>query len=639
MELPPAANPEVGKQAGDVSQLDIENSLRFNNALSLITVTPEQLLQVLEHAVAAVAPGATPGQFAQIGGIAYSYDATRQAQVLSATNGTVTTPGERVLSVALVDENGEIIQTIVENGEVVAGAPAAIRVVTLSFLIDDPDGNGLGGDNYPFNRFIQENAAFANRVDLDPDASGNDDIGDRTGVATFTDNGREQDALAEYMAAQYSATPFAEADTTPAQDTRIQNVAARSDTVLDNEAPVVAGDLGISVDKGQIVVITTADLTEADPDHSGKLLTYTVTGTVHGDVLVNGLVATSFTQADLEAGLVSFRHDGSNFANAGFTIVLTDLPGLASVETTVTAAVNLGNEAPVFTSGASFSMAENKVSVGQVAATDPNGDLLTFAIAGGDDAAFFTIDPNTGALRFVNAPDFETAEDANANNFYNVVVSATDALGEASTQAISVRVTNVFEPGRNFNGGRGNDTLFGTTGGDDMDGGSGNDTLNGGDGNDTIDGDSGNDTLFGGRGNDCLDGGSGNDTLDGGLGNDRLEGDSGNDVLKGGAGNDMLDGDSGRDTLIGGTGNDRLTGGSNDDLFVFGDGFGKDVITDLRSDDRILFNDGLFDDFQDVLAASQQVGRNVVITVDADNTITLENVRLNNLHANDFLFS
>ncbi len=85
----------------------------------------------------------------------------------------------------------------------------------------------LGGDNYPFNKFIQQNAAFANRVDLDPDASGSDDVGARTGVATFTDNGREQDAFAEYMASKHSVTPYNQADTTPVQDERIQNVAFR----------------------------------------------------------------------------------------------------------------------------------------------------------------------------------------------------------------------------------------------------------------------------------------------------------------------------------------------------------------------------------------------------------------------------
>ena len=50
-ELPPAANPEANKDAGEVSQLDIENSLRFNNALSLVTLTPQQLLEALENGV------------------------------------------------------------------------------------------------------------------------------------------------------------------------------------------------------------------------------------------------------------------------------------------------------------------------------------------------------------------------------------------------------------------------------------------------------------------------------------------------------------------------------------------------------------------------------------------------------------
>jgi 2',3'-cyclic-nucleotide 2'-phosphodiesterase (5'-nucleotidase family) len=35
---PPIANPTAGKQSGDISQLDIENSLRFNNQLSLVTL-------------------------------------------------------------------------------------------------------------------------------------------------------------------------------------------------------------------------------------------------------------------------------------------------------------------------------------------------------------------------------------------------------------------------------------------------------------------------------------------------------------------------------------------------------------------------------------------------------------------------
>ena len=117
--------------------------------------------------------------------------------------------------------------------------------------------------------------------------------------------------------------------------------------MLDNEAPVVVGDLGVTVNEGQTVVITTADLTEADPDHSGDLLTYIVTGTLHGDVLVNGVVATSFTQTDLAAGLVSFRHDGTGSSDASFTVTLQDAPGLTSAPATVTASVVSGQRRSV----------------------------------------------------------------------------------------------------------------------------------------------------------------------------------------------------------------------------------------------------------------------------------------------------
>uniref|UniRef100_A0ACD5GPE9 5'-nucleotidase C-terminal domain-containing protein n=1 Tax=Desertifilum tharense IPPAS B-1220 TaxID=1781255 RepID=A0ACD5GPE9_9CYAN len=51
--LPPVANPLVNKAEGDISQLDIENALRFNNALSLVTVTAVGLKQIIEHGVGA----------------------------------------------------------------------------------------------------------------------------------------------------------------------------------------------------------------------------------------------------------------------------------------------------------------------------------------------------------------------------------------------------------------------------------------------------------------------------------------------------------------------------------------------------------------------------------------------------------
>jgi 2',3'-cyclic-nucleotide 2'-phosphodiesterase/3'-nucleotidase/5'-nucleotidase len=197
--LPPQANELTGKGEGDISQLDIANSLRFNNDLTLLTITAEELLEVVEHGVAETAEGATPGQFPQVAGFAFSFDATLPA-------------GDRVQSLAINDEEGNILDVVVENGELVDDPDRTFRLVTLNFLAD-------GGDSYPF--------PDRDRVDL---AAAED--AERTGEATFAPDGSEQDALAEYLVANYSETPFDREDTPPELDERIQNLDFRDDTVL-----------------------------------------------------------------------------------------------------------------------------------------------------------------------------------------------------------------------------------------------------------------------------------------------------------------------------------------------------------------------------------------------------------------------
>ncbi len=117
-----------------------------------------------------------------------------------------------------------------------------------------------------------------------------------------------------------------------------------------------------------------------------------------------------------------------------------------------------------------------------------------------------------------------------------------------------------------------------------------------------------------------------------------IAGGNGGETLDGRGGDDFLFGGNGSDRLIGGDGNDRLTGGNGQDTFVFGPGFGHDVITDFTPADRIEFDGGVFKDFEKVLAEAQQVGANTVITLDPDNSITLLGVALHSLHASNFAF-
>lgn len=70
-------------------------------------------------------------------------------------------------------------------------------------------------------------------------------------------------------------------------------------------------------------------------------------------------------------------------------------------------------------------------------------------------------------------------------------------------------------------------------------------------GSQTFEGGPGNDVVFGERGNDILRGGEGNDQLYGGIGDDLLEGGPGNDLLSGGFGADGIDGGPGNDFVRG----------------------------------------------------------------------------------------
>ncbi|MFK0735136.1 MAG: choice-of-anchor I family protein, partial [Gloeotrichia echinulata HAB0833] len=232
VKLPPEGNTLSGKPDGGISQPDIQNALSFNNALTLVTVTAQQLKQILEHGVAASTAGATPGQFPQIGGISFSFDPSKAA-------------GSRVQNAAVVNENGTINDVLVKDGLVQGNKDRSIRIVTLGFLAD-------GGDGYPLGDFIKANPTFANRVDLigetDKDLNLNGKIDAPVdpakfdpGKANFATSGSEQDAFAEYLGANFNTSAFKIADVGPELDTRIQRLDVRQDGVFANYTPLSFG--------------------------------------------------------------------------------------------------------------------------------------------------------------------------------------------------------------------------------------------------------------------------------------------------------------------------------------------------------------------------------------------------------------
>jgi 2',3'-cyclic-nucleotide 2'-phosphodiesterase (5'-nucleotidase family) len=298
-EQPPVANPAAGKPEGGISQLDIENSLRFNNALSVVTLTAENLERVLEHSVAGVAPGATPGGFGQWGGIAFTYDAAGAAQVIGA-GGAVTTEGTRIRAAVILNDDGSVRDELVRDGALVGDASRAIKAVTLSFMAD-------GGDGYPLNFYA------TGRIDLLNNA------GLADGSATLAVKGSEQDAMAEYLSTFHNTayTAYGQQDVGAALDARVQNLDSRAGDVTQAEVTGAGTLRGSGANElltgsaGDDTFLASGGRDTVRGNGGNDVLDFGAMGRAGGGLLVDGAGKLGgFTWTDAAVGTSTMHFDG-----------------------------------------------------------------------------------------------------------------------------------------------------------------------------------------------------------------------------------------------------------------------------------------------------------------------------------------
>jgi hypothetical protein len=96
------------------------------------------------------------------------------------------------------------------------------------------------------------------------------------------------------------------------------------------------------------------------------------------------------------------------------------------------------NDAPVLSGSSLVTVAENTTEVSQYAATDDESGF-TFAITGTDQQLFAV--NNTGAVEFINAPDFENGD----TGPYNITVTVADAQGLTDSIDVTVNVGDVLD--------------------------------------------------------------------------------------------------------------------------------------------------------------------------------------------------
>ncbi|MDC0991096.1 Ig-like domain-containing protein [Gammaproteobacteria bacterium] len=132
------------------------------------------------------------------------------------------------------------------------------------------------------------------------------------------------------------------------------------------------------------------------------------------------------------AGVLTFSSAPDYETKSSYTATITATDGINETTQDITVNVtNVNDIAPVFTSEATFSAAENQTAIGTVTAIDAEGDDVTFTVTG-DELA---ITPS-GVLTFISDPDFETKAT------YTAYVTVSDGINTV-IQSLTVNVNDV----------------------------------------------------------------------------------------------------------------------------------------------------------------------------------------------------
>jgi hypothetical protein len=211
-----------------------------------------------------------------------------------------------------------------------------------------------------------------------------------------------------------------------------------------NEAPVITSDGGSGYTILQVATGTTAitQLQAVDPE--GDPITYVIDSSVDGALMT----------IDPTTGALSFRNpvdisnDQSSAGNNVYRVLAyaKDAGGSYDLQLVFIQIVDPTpvNHSPVIDSNgggnnASLSVVEGQTAVTTVHATDADSSALTYSLIGGADQGLFDIDATTGVVTFRNAPDATAPADADQDNVYELIVSASDG-NTSDSQVLGIQV-------------------------------------------------------------------------------------------------------------------------------------------------------------------------------------------------------
>ena len=189
-----------------------------------------------------------------------------------------------------------------------------------------------------------------------------------------------------------------------------------------NEAPTITSSASFSVEENQTAIGT---VTATDPE--SETLIFAVSNNPYDETDL---------AIDSSSGVLTFVTAPDFETTDRYYSIVTVSDGTFETEQLIIVNLINVNEAPEFTSDATFNVNENQTTIGTVEATDPEGEIITFSITGSE----INIDSSSGAITFASAPDFETTQS------YSATVTASDGTNETE-QDITVNVNAIYTNG------------------------------------------------------------------------------------------------------------------------------------------------------------------------------------------------
>ena len=241
----------------------------------------------------------------------------------------------------------------------------------------------------------------------------------------------------------------------------------------DFEGGVTSYELTVRASDGTHTIDTTVTVTVTDAPEAPAFAeeSYALSLAENADGRVDGVSLGAVTATDPDSDTVRYSllvgNDSSLFAieetsgelfyvGAGedfeggvtsYELTVRASDAAHTVDTTVTVTVTDEGEAPAFAKESyAFELAENvdgrvnRLSLGAVTATDPDGDTVRYSLVGGNDSSLFDIEETSGELFYVGAgEDFEGGVTS-----YELTVRASDAAHTVDT-TVTVTITDEAE--------------------------------------------------------------------------------------------------------------------------------------------------------------------------------------------------